>query len=1247
MTLYAVWIPEEYKISYENLYDGVSTNAASYNIESETIILRAAVRTGYVFEGWYDNAGLTGEKVDRIEHGSIGNRTFYADWSPAKDTRYRVEHYLQQLDGSYALDRTDVLTGATEDIVTPQTHDYAGFTAPEQRTLEITADGNAVLRYDYTRNTYTLTFDATEGTLEGNVTITALYGADITPPSAYREGYGFAGWYDGDVRFDVRTMPSKDMKLTAAWKAGEYGYTVNYYHQNVDGSDQYTLAASLNETAPMDSYVEAPLKSIEGFTAVGEAKTITICTDGSKNVVDYYYTRNQYTLSWDFAGGAADNYTSGTLYYGTKINAPVPVKEGYSYEWSRELFADMPAENLEYTAIWKADSYILTLDVNGGSLPADAALSKNVVFDEVYGELPQPSKRGYAFDGWFTKPQPASDEVVQITADTVVKTAQNHVLYAHYTPIEYKLVYSNVDGAENGNPASYNITTGRIELKPAKKTGFTFEGWYYDKECAGEQVEVIAAAGIGDRELYAKWREHSYKVVFHSNNGGDTTDGQSFTYTESKALKQNSFSKPEYNFTGWSLKAGQEAKYTDGEVVLQLVPDDNGIIHLYAVWTPVRYSIIYVNMDGAQNAAGNPDSFTVEDDFLTLYEPTKAGYTFEGWYTDDTYNNKVTAPIKLRVGYEPTFYAKWSVNSYVITFDSCKGDSVPTETLDMVYDTAKNLPLISDMEGFVRPGYTFNGWALEKDGEPVYSDGATVKNLVESGNINLYAVWTLNVFSIRYDAGTGAVSNDNPASYSIEDNDVILIAPTAKEGYKFLGWYEGDVPVSEIVKGTQKDYNLTAKWGHGGIFTLSYEGEEAVTLQNGSTGAKLTYKVTRTLPEGTQAISNPIDVYYRTVNGTAYGSTVDINIATDKYHFKHVGGQDVYLTFGSNDMELTFTVEEWGAETSADVAARFNANNTDRYYDVELYKTVDTVGKYPGELGDTKSLRRTIKAVNANTITNDMYNMYNKWYSYTFLTGEHKVTDKGYDNNPSFTFKTLSEILNDNGFSSEIQKYIMNTATNMGFKMTADVIENDDGYIYLRFYREYPFQYLAQYRGDIKKKGWRHGIEFPRTTSKQNGVEFDFGHVDTYNTWSLAYDSGTYAKVGVNDRLGIQLRADGSGGDDWRIGTCYAYYKIIDSRAPQQVGLANLAFGRYKAGDTISITVIYDEVIKSASGMGLSSISGLPVKDVQFAGGEGTNALTFTATITEDFEVTPDFNNDIKALKPVTGTVSDILGNHN
>ena len=1251
VTLYAVWVPEEYKITYENLYDGVNANVGSYNIESETIVLKAAVRAGYVFAGWYDNPEFTGDVVDKIENGSIGNRVLYASWSPATDTRYRVEHYLQQLDGSYALDSTDVLTGVTEDIVTPPTKDYAGFTAPKQQTLEITADGNAVLRYEYTRNSYTITFDATEGTLEGDDSITALYGAEITPPLASREGYGFAGWYDGDVRFDVRTMPSKDMELTAAWKAGEYGYTVNYYRQNVDGSDNYTLAVSVHDTAPMDSDVEALQESFEGFTAVDDVKTIRIGTDEDKNVADYYYTRNQYNLSWKLSGGVADNYTSGMVYYDAKITAPVPVIEGYSYEWDKELFTNMPAQDIEYTATWKADSYIITFDLNGGSIDGDT--SKNVVFDDVYGELPNPSKKGCIFDGWFTKPQTDSDEGIQIAEDTVVKTAQNHVLYAHYTPIEYTILYGNVDGAENSNPDSYNVTTGRIELKPAKKTGYTFEGWYYDKECEGSPVEAIAAASTGDRELFAKWKENSYKVVFHSNNGGDITSEQSFTYTESKALNTNSFTKKEYLFTGWSLKAGQDAVYADGEVVSQLVPDDNGIIHLYAVWTPVRYRIIYANMDGAQNASENPDSFTVEDDLLTLYEPAKAGYTFEGWYTDDAYNNKVTAPIKLKVGYEPIFYAKWSVNSYVITFDSCLGDSVPTETLDMIYDTAKNLTLISDMEGFERTGYTFEGWALEKNGEPVYSDGATVKNLAEYGNINLYAVWTLNVFSISYDAGAGAISNSNPASYSIEDNDITLNAPEAKEGYKFLGWYEGDVLVSEIVKGTQKDYNLTAKWEHGGIFTLSLEGEEAITLNDGSTGTRFTYKVIRTLPEGTQAISNPIYVYYRTINGTAYGSTVDIDVALDKYHFKHVGGENVYLTFASGDMEKTFTVEEWGTETTADAAASFNINNTDRYYDVELYKSIDTKGKYPGSLGDPKTYRRTIKALPQY----DVAGIYDKWYTYVknvnWTTSQKDQKTVDYGRGPNAWFDSLHTALANAGVDAITRSYIKNVATQAGFYITADVQDIEDSWCWLRLYSA-GTGYFGQYAFDICAGGVQSDIAFPFTGSKQGNIEFKYGSggwtSNGYGSSSNGYvvsGSPTYAKIGINDSVLLEAGATGKGENKWWIGAVDAHYKVFDTNAPKQVGLANLAFGKYKAGDTITITVIYDEVIKSASGMGLSAISGLPVKDVQFAGGEGTNALIFTATLTDDFEVTPDFNNEIKALKPAVGTVTDAVGNHN
>lgn len=1254
VVLYAVWKPVEFCITYENLYDAVNPNTEAYTVESAAITLKAAVRTGYVFEGWYDNEELTGDAVTAIETGSSGDLTLYASWSPATDTEYRVEHYIEQLDGSFALDRTDVLTGVTEQTVTPKTVEYEGFTAPLPVEAKINADGSTVVRYEYTRNSYTITFDADGGAFDGDVTITAKYGATIALPVPAREGYGFGGWYEGDVRFDAATMPARDMALTAAWNAGEYGYTVNHYQQNVDGSDKYTLVNSVHLTAPMDSEVEAVINSYEGFTSPESQLVITIGVDETKNVVNYYYTRNQYSLAWNLSGGEAEGYTEGMVYYGAAVTIPEPVKYGYSYVWDKTPKVNMPAENVEYTAVWTANSYTVTLDPAGGALYAGEDAVKTVVFDAPYGKLPMPVRKGYHFDGWFTQPQTSDKAGLSAAEDALVKLAYDHTVYAHYTPIEYKITYNNIDGALNDNPGSYDVTTERVELAAPVRTGFTFKGWYDNKELTGEAVTVISTAGMRDMELYAKWSENSYKVVYHSNNGGDVTNEESFTYTESRTLAKNKFEKDGYEFTGWSLKAGQEAKYTDEELVTGLIADDGGALHLYAVWTPVRYKIIYENMEGAQNT-GNPDSFTVEDDYLTLREPVKKGYTFGGWYKDAGFKNKVTETMKLDRGYDWIFYAKWTANKYVITFDSCLGSSVPTETLSMEYDKAANLPLINELAGFARPGYTFLGWALEKGGEPVYKDGVTVTNLAESGNVNFYAVWQLNVFNITYEPGVGAVSNDNPSSYSIEDNDVKLNAPEAKEGYQFLGWYDGETLVSEIVKGTQRDYSLTAKWGCGGTFNLSFVGEEKITLKDGSTGSKLTYKVTRTLPEGTQATPNPLYVYYRTVNGTAYGSTVDIDIATDKYHFKHVGGQDVYLTFGPNDMELTFTVEEWGAETSADGAASFNANNTDRYYDVELYKTVDTVGKYPGEFGDTKSLRRTIGALSQYNAVD----MYNKWYTYVHNTGDPTINQKkqktvDYSKGPHIWFASLHAALANAGVDTVTRDYVKNVATQAGFYITADLQDIEDSWCWLRLYSA-GTGYFGEFAFDICAGGWQLDVAFPFTGGSQGNIAFKYGKGDwTKNGYGTSYKgnvvvsgSPTYAKISVNDSVQLEAAATGKNENKWQLGTVDVHYKVLDTKAPSQVGISSLALSQYKAGEQISITVIYDEVIGSVQNVGLNAIAGLPIDNIQYTDGVGTNALTFTATLTEDFEVTPDFNNDIKALKPVTGTVSDILGNHN
>ena len=80
ITLYAKWKLVSYTITYE-LDGGTNApeNPAGYNVETETITLKAPVKTGYTFAGWYKDGGFTDE-ITEIIHGTTGNITLYAKW---------------------------------------------------------------------------------------------------------------------------------------------------------------------------------------------------------------------------------------------------------------------------------------------------------------------------------------------------------------------------------------------------------------------------------------------------------------------------------------------------------------------------------------------------------------------------------------------------------------------------------------------------------------------------------------------------------------------------------------------------------------------------------------------------------------------------------------------------------------------------------------------------------------------------------------------------------------------------------------------------------------------------------------------------------------------------------------------------------------------------------------------------------------------------------------------------------------
>ena len=132
-----------------------------YFVSGESFNLPAApTRPGYDFKGWkIGNAVLTAGAAYTVDEDDM---VFTAQWEARTDTPYTVEHYLENLNGSYALDTTEPLKGTTDTTVTAAAKSYDNFTydstVPDTvASGNIAADGSLVLKLFYTRNTYDYT----------------------------------------------------------------------------------------------------------------------------------------------------------------------------------------------------------------------------------------------------------------------------------------------------------------------------------------------------------------------------------------------------------------------------------------------------------------------------------------------------------------------------------------------------------------------------------------------------------------------------------------------------------------------------------------------------------------------------------------------------------------------------------------------------------------------------------------------------------------------------------------------------------------------------------------------------------------------------------------------------------------------------------------------------------------------------------------------------------------------------------
>jgi uncharacterized protein (TIGR02145 family)/uncharacterized repeat protein (TIGR02543 family) len=229
--------------------------------------------------------------------------------------------------------------------------------------------------------------------------------------------------------------------------------------------------------------------------------------------------------------------------------------------------------------------------------------------------------------------------------------------------------------------------------------------------------------------LYAKWNIIQYTITFDAN-GGEVISESGTTGEGWKLASLPTPTRSGYFFNGWFTAAsGGETVTTD-----KIYSADAAI---YAQWTPI-YTITF----NATGGTVTPESGTTDESLklTSLPTPTKDGYGFNGWYTEETGGTMVTTSTAFNA--DAAIYAQWFI-SYTITFNATDGE-VTLETGMTNID--KRLVLLPTP---TKSGYLFTGWYTEETG------GTKVTtSTVFSADAIIYAQWFRTTFTDSRDGQT-------------------------------------------------------------------------------------------------------------------------------------------------------------------------------------------------------------------------------------------------------------------------------------------------------------------------------------------------------------------------------------------------------------------------------------------------------------------------------------------------------------
>ena len=1045
VTLYALW-KKTIVITYDaNGGQGApgSQTGTIYNSQTSVDMILSdtePTREGYTFYGWTDVKGST---VVKYQAGGTykfsDSVTLYAIWGTNSYTltidpnggKWNNSSSIVEVPGDY---------GTTTEIANPTpptgykvTFDSDGGTTPQSITstksfIDWTKEGEGTL----TGTTYT--FGAGDGKL------TANYKEDaIILPDSTKDGYTVEGWYDdedqkvGDVN-DPYT-PTEDETLHVKWKANTY--KIHFDGNGATGGSMSDLEMTYDQAQNLttNKYTKT------GYTFIGwnTDKDLTtvkytdgqsvnnLTTENGATITIYAIWQKEITISYDANGGAGAPASQKGILYNSQANVSMdlsdtkPTREGYTFlGWARTSNATSAefasggtyefSDNITLYAVWDANSYMLTVNPNGGTWngsqdsqsftqdygttktignPTSAPQGYTVTFDSDGGTTPQPITSTKSFVRWIKEGAGTFDGTTYtFGAGTGTLTA------------EYK--------------------NNEITLPDSTKDGYTVDGWYNDEDQKVGNVNDPYTP-TEDETLHIKWKANTYKIHFDGNGatGGSMSDLE-MTYDQAKNLTANGYTKTGYTFIGWNTDKNETtAQYTNGQSVNNLTTENGATITIYAIWQ--KEITISYNANGGTGAPASQKGILYNSQAnvnitLSDTEPTRNGYTFVGWSES---NSSTTASYEPGEEYpfskDTTLYAVWDANSYTLIVDPNGGiwnGSSNTQSFTQDYGTTKTIADPTSAPAGYR--VTFNG-----------NGGSTPNPITSTKSFSKWGLTGEGIFNgttYTFGAGTGTLT----ANYT---NNAITLPAATREGYKFDGWYT-EQNTGQKVGNAGEDYvpnEATTLYAHWTIQSYTLTVNPNGGTWNGQTGNSTftqNYGTTKTIanPEPPAGYKVTFDGNTGTAGQSSITSTKSFvnwteegpgTLAGTTYTFG-AGAGTLTANYANNAITLPTATKEgyhcigWftsanGGEKRGDVGGSYTPTSEETLYahwEANTYTIVFNSNGGSGNMSDLIMTYDTPKNLTKNAFTKTGYEFVGWDQNNSAITAQY--ADEASVNNLSF-----------------------------------------------------------------------------------------------------------------------------------------------------------------------------------------------------------------------------------------------------